>query len=346
MKDKINSLEGLKIICFVMVFGWHTYDLCNFLGVEYAFRAVSFFMILSGFFITLHHSSKICVSNFKDHLKFVNKKIKKFYPLCAIGLFLVVIQMNFDQIKDSFGEILKHALLLQSLFTKNYFLFNGSAWFLSTLIIMYLFSFFMLKMIKPIKNSLKKLLIGLSVTYFILYIYILLARNLGLNAEYWVYVCPIFHIFQYTMGCFTAHIYMNLLKTEIKINNNKKINKCVFTLIDAIVLVLYILTIKNIFKLDEYSFRQFYHILFNIILILWFSLSKGYISELLGCKFMRYLGTMGFSFYIIHMPLLFYASKFNFLKLQGKWFVVYYALLVFLFVFAYEFVRKKVTKSE
>ena len=104
-RKMLTSLQGLKFICFIMIFGWHTYNFCNIFDSNYACRAVSFFMILSGFFMSLHYSEKIRKSTFKEHIIFVFRKIKKFYPLYLISLILLILRLDILQIKEEVRKI-------------------------------------------------------------------------------------------------------------------------------------------------------------------------------------------------------------------------------------------------
>lgn len=91
MREKINSLQGLRVIAMLIIFLYHT-ELFPF-----GHFAVTFFFILSGFVAYYSDTSKDTLS-LKESIIYSLKKIEKFYPIYFFTVILAAV-LKFDILK-------------------------------------------------------------------------------------------------------------------------------------------------------------------------------------------------------------------------------------------------------
>ena len=80
--DKLNNLQGLRFIGFLLIFLNHSYwDLGIGKVFDFGARGVEIFFVLSGYLVAYNYTDKDLDSSFKGSLNYVYKKLKKFYAL-------------------------------------------------------------------------------------------------------------------------------------------------------------------------------------------------------------------------------------------------------------------------
>ncbi len=131
----IATLQSLRFIFVMMIFMSHFayHDMCAFdVGGD---CGVAFFLILSGFVLSLRYGSAIRDGSFQ-YSRFLKRRFLKLYPLHLLCLvfFLAVARPRLDL------SVLLNALLLQSWVPRPdyYFSCNSVSWFLSSLFFCYL----------------------------------------------------------------------------------------------------------------------------------------------------------------------------------------------------------------
>lgn len=162
---------------------------------------VAFFFMLSGLVLRLNHIGKRL-----DYCQFLRKRIVKIYPLHVVCLAAACL-IGWQGI----GPFVLDLSLVQSWIPDNkvYFSLNSVAWYLSTLLFLYL--------LFPLFNRVLDLKIrkqAIILYFLLLFIYLALLPLIHVNmANYWVYVFPPSRIFDMVGGMLLADALTKLRDT-------------------------------------------------------------------------------------------------------------------------------------
>jgi len=142
--QRINSLQGLRAILFVLIFTFHTSMIGNIseslIYINFfkggGAEAVAFFFVLSGFIEALHQRNE--VPDIKNITRLCIAKVKKFYGLHVFFLLAVIPTVIISVVKaplQAGGRMIINLLLLQSWFPDEqiWLSYNSVTWFISTL---------------------------------------------------------------------------------------------------------------------------------------------------------------------------------------------------------------------
>lgn len=305
---KIVQLQSLRFGAFLLIYLWHADSWVpgwfpHDLG---AGLAVSFFFILSGFVsvISLYDKESSCspISIYR----FLTKKIKKFYPLYFWTTFWTISTSGFavNLIKKEFWysqyyieQLWKNLLLIQSWFNKDYFMYNGVGWFLSTVFFLYILELPLKKcgdFIKEKKNSVQLFIYIMIAVYAISMAYAYLVRNLSL--DFWQHVFPPARLGEFILGICLGYIVKLCGLPQVKSINTKA--KIWFTLGEILTLIIWVGSLYT--PILVWQKKSIHWIVPNLLLIFIFSVGKGYISRVLQNSFLVWLGELSFPCYLIH----------------------------------------------
>ena len=305
----IRSYQGLRVISMICIFFYH----CGFLvGTSferiYSFFydghfAVTFFFILSGF-LTYRSLIKTDIKfNMMNSIKFMFKKLSKFYPLHILMLiiFLIISYMPGLFLKQIIYH-LPNAFFISSYIPirKIYFSGNGVSWYISTVTFSYLLSLLFIKIIKNLRYfGLKILIIGV-------YIFQLVIICFGIESEHhiWLfYVNPFFRSLDFFIGMILSKI---LLENKINLKRN------IFKHLEFVVIILFIIMYLNAWRVPQ-AFRwgtYFTPIIIYIMYIFYFE--NGIITKILGTNIFQKLSKISFEFYMVHQIVIaIYIKSFN-----------------------------------
>ena len=293
----ILGLETLRGLAALVVAFYH-YPGGSILWVPQGFMAVYLFFSLSGFVIALNYFNKI--DNLRSLVSFQKKRFFRLYPVHIFVLILILliqclkfvaIELGLPAGQEAFGghpstgswytlrDFISHIFLLQAVSTHGYHLsWNSAAWTISTEFYTY-FTFAILVLISFRKPY---IFIFLSIIY------------LNFDEEIFKFVHSIFgfkvftYIFQECILYFLSGSLMFFIYERIKYRFNDYI--------------FYIFLIPCLY------FKEYLpnHILFSIVILLVALLKKNSISNIiLSYKPLVYLGTISYSFYMIHQVVLY-----------------------------------------
>ena len=142
MRQKLNALQGLRFIGFLLIFMNHAYwILSKEKYFDYGARGVELFFVLSGFLIAYNYRDANIAYDFKSSISYMMGKLKKFYGLHILMFSIMAVKLLghfykhgmdynggiFGFIRDAFLNV----TLLQSWYDPSKFSFNGVSWFLS-----------------------------------------------------------------------------------------------------------------------------------------------------------------------------------------------------------------------
>lgn len=293
--EKIESLDGLKVIFFLAIFMMHASGAFSF-SLPYSLpgSAVTAFFVLSGFGVALNYLDKE-VDPF-----YGIKKIKQVYPIYLFSLILaapVIFWKTGGQMLNDIMWLPIDLALLQS-WTNNPMNWNGVAWFLSAIVFCYFMVPFLMKLIKKLKNknfTLLALLILLPVIVKYLYMYLVM---LGFNFS--IYSFPIFRLFDFSMGLILAPIFIKI-KDKISVKDwiNDKVFMIIASLTEIISLIIWVCGDWISFATSTY---------FQCIIIFIFAFNSGIISHLFRTKLFQLMGKYNLELFLIHQPLITYVG--------------------------------------
>lgn len=264
------------------------------------YLGVSFFFILSGFVLAYSHSKYFVNNDVKlNKKKFYLARIFRVFPLHILTLLISILLLsNFKniEVKTLFSNI----FLIQSFIPdiKYYGAFNGPSWSISNEMFFYLlFPFIMGAYIKA-KYRL--------IIYFTIYTLLLLLGATWfskLDEKYIYYINPITRILDFIIGIFLYFSFVRLKKIPLS-------HKQASWLEVSAIIIFMIFFVPHNFINRAYRYSMYYWIPMSIIILV-FSLQKGYISQILSHKTLIYLGEISFAFYLTHYILIQLYINFN-----------------------------------
>lgn len=291
MSKKINSLETLRGFAALVVAFYH-YPSASVLYIENGYLGVYFFFALSGFVITLNYFGKI--KSFKNILNFQIKRFFRIYPVHLLVLFLVLsIQLlKFFTVKYYFLSVDKeaftpehwysiknfihHVFLTQAILNDAYFLsWNGAAWTISV----EFYTYFIFALLCVVSSNNRVLFSLIVLIFFFIYDDIKNITSAYLNELF--------------LNCIRVFLYGSISYLVYE--------KIKFRLNDILFLVLFalLLFINNKFSLDLF-------VTFSILILLVSLLkNKSLINTFLNYKYFVFIGTISYSFYMVHQSVLY-----------------------------------------
>lgn len=231
---RILTLDGLRLFAIIQIvighfdfikistpvgFNFFTKVLCN------SYSGVCFFFLISGFGLTYNCTKKNKCENFENPVLFAVKKIKKIYPYYLLSLILCLPITFFSSVKlhgfaiglmRTIVKIPLSLIMMQSLTGMSVFshAFNGVCWFLSTLLILYIFFPYMnklnIKMLnsnQKIKNIFLSVIIILLLNLIVFYILYSIQLTIPFFNDL-SYGTPFYRVFSFILGILLCDIYI------------------------------------------------------------------------------------------------------------------------------------------
>ena len=218
-KERIESLQGLRVLAFVGIFLSHAID------TPTGAWGVSVFIMLSGFLMTYSYWDRnIGKLSIKDSVLFSINKIKTLYPLHIIMLIVALLPYYLIPLFQDYSsnEMLKLLFkivitvpLIQAWFPAGFEAINTVAWYLSAMLFLYAVFPRILWRLKRYKES-NKVIVFMILTYFAQFAFAFISRKVPLlsNAHWSCYILPLFRLGDFFIGCCLGYCF-------IKRKNNK-----------------------------------------------------------------------------------------------------------------------------
>ena len=310
-KTRIFGIQVLRAFAILIIFISH----CSFINNNVGRNATDFlgafgvtiFIMLSGYLAISGDFSKI--TSFKSYVKYVFRKILKFYPLHIITL-LVALPLCYEMYQANLmGSILQtsaniflvHAFIPSSSY---YFAFNAVSWYLSLNLFFILIAPFVNRLYKnvklPISIITSVLFFGAEITLFFVF------KNFE-RAHWVLYICPITRTLDYLIGA-------NLFVIAKSINNNKSsvLKKILFC--SFIVVGLGLMAAQTIisWNYDSNFFLSAYWVIPSILLVLSsvLDIQDFKLKNLLENKVFVAVGNMSLYIFLIHQLIIRYSEAF------------------------------------
>lgn len=342
----ISSLQSLRFLFAVMIFLHHYAVNGKSIFEAGGTCGVSFFMILSGFVLSMGYGTKIQQHSFK-YGEFFSKRMIRVYPLhvlCFAG-FIVLNLLALTEIE--YLKLVPNFFLLQSWIPEKSYYFSGNAvsWYLSDLLFFYaLFPF----LIKGITNFSKKRISVVLISILLVYFSVLYFLP-----EKWVvpylYISPLFRLLDFILGVLLYYLYCKIRRSkwDERLKTFSFIQKSMLECVTILFLVA-ILVIFPYIPL-RFSCASYYWVAMALLILVFAILDKqgGIFSLLLSKNILLRLGEISFSFYMIHQLGIWVVSAcFNKLQVDIGWeikvLVIFIIVLIGSFL-VYRYYEKPIT---
>lgn len=295
----IKSLQSLRFVFAIMIFLHHFSVNGKGLFEGGGPCGVSFFLILSGFVMSAGYGQKVADLSFNCK-SFLYNRLIRLYPLHLLCLLVFIIlffrHLNFC----GYLNLISNLLLLQSWIPVKsvYFSGNAVAWCLADMIFFYLmFPYLMRGYMKYNNRLLAGILLGLCVAYFSILSF--------LPESYWhsiLYISPLFRLIEFIIGLSLYQLYFHLQKTGFsnKIKSWHFGYKTGLELCSILFLALHLILYPYVS--EKFSFASYYWLPMSFLILVFalFDKSGGEFSAILRFDPLVKLGTISFSFYMIH----------------------------------------------
>ena len=306
----VQALQALRGLAFVGIFLGHFY----YFG--WTPISVSVFFVLSGFLLTIKEDRHYENYTLKEAFHEALRRIRKLYPLhlvlTVICIPLAIVREDVFSIWDLIFKFICNIFLVQSIVPSANVAasLNGVAWYLSTILVLYIAFPFLYRVFYMIKNA-DKLRIMLFCTIFLQTLMVFIVYRTIYYETVIVYMThcfPVYRVFDMLAG-----IQLALLLT-IKEERNVDFTPKVYFIFELLILLscadlvyLWAMGDTNIF----YTHAPVTTLL-AVLLTFVFSKKKGILTKLLTNKVIVFLGDRSGSAFLIHFPIVVYINTFIF----------------------------------
>ena len=314
--QQINSLQSLRFLFAMMIF-FHHFLVIDGVGLFDVGGpcAVSFFFITSGFVMTAGYGEKVVKSDF-SYSSFLKKRIIRIYPLhllcylIATAIVLCAMVLHHEVHYGILAYMVANLLLLQSWIPTSVAYFSGNpvSWFLSDMLFFYIMFPLLIRVINRLKQH---------------WIYLLFAMILGgyffaaviIPDKYvhaLLYINPLFRSVDFIIGI----VLYNALSEVIKKGYVDKIRRISFikkSFIEILCMMIFATAvIYGELIPDKFLFAGYFWMpmVFLLSVFVLFDRAGGIVTQILNNHTLTYLGSLSFTFYMIHLMVIHYSNAF------------------------------------
>lgn len=303
---RADQLQFLRFLAFCLIFLHHVEFAPFGFATNYGSGlAVSFFFLLSGFVSAYSRYGKEEPLRWHSPIVYLWRKYKKVWPLHLLTLGIAVLLSNIPAaytaqhdlwLEPQLISLRRNIFLIHSWYQDSYFDYNGVSWFLSSIMLSYLFtlpvSFLLNKLNKKKCRSLYfSLLLAILVACVIGYCYY--TRNM--DTAFLQYIHPASRLMEYLIGMVLCHLTLTIKE---HIFSGKGIT-ILFTVLECVALgvgVAYLYIPSKV----EWLFFTAHWFVPNLLILLVFGLGFGGISAIFRWKPLKRLGDVSFECFLIH----------------------------------------------
>ncbi len=291
-KDYIHSLTGLKVICMLLIFWWHS--TMPKPQTDLGARCCEFLFVVSGFLVGYKYYGVEIPDTWSESFRYVLRKLAGCWPLHVIMMSVMFVRAG---MVFSGRNLLNAALNLSLLHgwirsDEVVFSFNGVSWFLSALLFCYFLAPFLLRLARKIRPSIIVFFVCAALRIFLEYIHI---RCPG---EYWTFS---FHSFppvralEFALGMMMVPMFIAVRKAIIPKQRFWIMSLCEVGMTAGII------TICIIYN-GEWPRGLFVLAFCPVILV--YALDTGMVSKALACRPFRWFSGIQLEFFLIHQALM------------------------------------------
>ncbi len=301
----IRSLQGLRFFFIVTIIVSHLTTPNGFKYYCYSFgeTGVSFFFMLSGFMLSYGYWGKIARGEFSYRV-FLRRRLIKIYPLYLSVLLLTTFFDWRDGAVYPWWQYVAHTLLLQSWCAEQRIVYSlvNPAWFLSCIVAFYCAFKWLCRFIVGGTAKVVCIVLCLMASLYV-------ALCCILSEDYsggFVYTFPALRIMDFMLGIALYRICLCSQWGSKVCQRIRRMSKCSLNLLDLAMVGMYPLLCLCERWIEPNLRCVPYQWLPVMIWIVYFFASdgadhSGLITRLLGSKVCRWLGSLSFEMYILHI---------------------------------------------
>ncbi len=327
----------LPVVCPDVALFKHIHDI-----TRESVRAVDFFFIISGFFLVYTFDKDLSV------IDFIKKKIIRLWPVAVFSIvaWFVIFALGFIS-ADKFGtyDNIFGLFLINNIGITTNIGINIQSWYISSLIFVLLFYFYLLKYFE--KHTVNLII---SIITLFCYSFIIHAQNGSLTGEIITYY-NVFNvgIMRALSGCGLGYI-IGLIVMQSDFSKNNKLSKFVACLVE--IFCICFLLYNMLFNKLNYSNDMLYILIFSILFVI-FIKKMGLVSNLVNNNLLAYLGKFSYSIYMVHRIVFAILSATlwkTLLVIENSEFVIFLSILISIFIgiivyYAVELPFRKILKK-
>ncbi|MBO4870669.1 MAG: acyltransferase [Muribaculaceae bacterium] len=285
----IKSLQSLRGIFAIVIICYHYYSRSPMI-VDATACGVSFFFIMSGFALALHHP----VDSLKDFsLKnFMRDRLAKLYPLHLVLTLAMIYLAGIN------WKLLANVLLIQSWFTSEsvWFSYNGISWFVASLVFCYLFFHMFSYWSRRLKPAVTAGILCIA-TLLMTGAFMLIPSSIY---SWFYYVLPVTRLIDFGLGVFLATIYSRAKASDAAPTTS---TASFFALV-AIILVMALIAWPHHTPFARVAFLSF--VWYAPLALLIFALGmaeheNSVLTRLLSWKPLVWIGGISFEMYMLQL---------------------------------------------
>lgn len=329
-KTKFGCIEGARAVGAFTVVVWHLYIHLDVyfddFSLRYIFRgewANIFFFILSGFLAAYTMKDK----KLPRVSEFCKKRIKKVYPLwlmttsfffiLSMAEFLIRSEISITNISTLLFKTVIDIFLIQSWIPGYPYLFdlNGPGWFLSSMLLLWILTIPMLKIIQRMERKQKKaFLVGIIIIQIV---WDFARMNIGIMGRYATGVWWLYPISSYVVGL--------LFGSEFR--SEKVVNKYSYVISSHIFIICGIIICY--FVTFNITFIENAVLIIYMMYLIWVLASeKSSLCKIMSNKLLVFIGGISFEIYMLHIPIDRFLGFFGFIHNEVVSFIVVVCLTV------------------
>ena len=310
MTVDVRSLQALRGLAFVGIFLGHFY----YFG--WTPISVSVFFVLSGFLLTIKDTREYENYTLADSFHEAIRRVMKLFPLhlvlTVICIPLAIVREDVFSIVDLIVKLICNVFLVQSLVPSADIAasLNGVAWYLSTILILYILFPFIYRIFYRIKNA-DKLRILLLLTIIVQTAMVFFTYRTFHNENILVYLThcfPLYRLFDMLAGIILALLLT--VKEERNVDYSPKLY--IFFEVAIILSCADLVFIWTMGETNIFYTHAPVTTLLAVLLTFVFSKNKGILTKILTNKVLVFLGDRSGSAFLIHFPIVVYINTFIF----------------------------------
>ena len=294
LREMIDTLTSLRFIFALMVFGAHCYVVDSFFdvhGFKEGFVGVSFFFVLSGFIISYNYQEKLQERAISKRTFWV-ARVARVYPLHWLTLVLAAFLGDYVTASgkaDWCRHFLASLTLTNAYIPKMdyFFSFNSPSWSLCCEQLFY----FAFPFLVPLAKNGKRLLSVFAMVAVLLTVGMYFTPEEYIKG-YW-YVNPIARFPDFVAGMLLFRLYVWLKGKGIT-----PLKGSIMEMASLLLFLAFYFYASEVPKVYRYS--CYYWLPVSMVLIS-FSLQKGFLSRILSHRLLVLGGEISYSFYLIHL---------------------------------------------
>ncbi len=334
---RIDSLQSLRAIAFLAIFLSH----CGITSTGPV--GVSVFLVLSGFLMMYSYKSRNAEPEVRKAFSFMLRKMSKLYPLHILILIIILAGIKFGLIEGKFdmASVLCNALLVQAWIpnSKWYFSYNAVSWYLSVCVLLYLCFPVLFALIRKISDSETFIITATLIVVQVLLPIFIAEIYSGTNSKFYkwmTYIFPLYRLLDFFYGMVLARVILNDGDTKVKRNGLYHIGETILLFIWIGQVLVY--TKGGILSaMYRYSF---FWVATSLIAVALFYYNRGYITRLLTCRPVVFIGNISGVAFLLHTSVIFWVKRIG--KIDGFILFIIAFCITIIISFLYNLIDKAI----